>query len=189
MLVQVRSASYLKVSRWSRPDRQVAQSCQVGPGQTGRMPHAWNGNAAIHFVQGKDRYPTLPLVQARSANCPVHGMATLLSNLSKARTGILLSRWSKPDRQIVQCMEWLRCYPLCPSQVDQLSGARTDILLSRWSRPERQARTPQCMDQERFRSVRSTDQMDRFFSARDDRAAVLLVHVRFASSPINGSVP
>ena len=177
------------MSRWSRPDRQVAQSCQVGPSQTGKLPHAWNGNAAIHFVQGKDRYPTVPLVQARPANCPMHGMATLLSTLSKARTDILLPRWSMPDRQVVKCMEWLRCYPLCPSQVDQLSKARTGILLSRWSRPERQARTPQCMDQERCRSARSTGQMDRFFSAWDDRAAVLLVHVRFASSPINGSVP
>ena len=166
------------LSRWSKPDRQVVPCmewqrcyplcprqgpvsyCPVGPSQTGKLSHAWNGNAAIHFVQ------------ARWTSC-----------------GILLSRWSKPDRQVVPCMEWQRCYPLCPSQVDQLSKARTGILLSRWSRPERQARTPQCMDQERCRSARSTGQMDRFFSAWDDRAAVLLVHVRFASSPINGSVP
>ena len=101
------------------------------------------------------------MVQARPASCPMHGMATLLSTLSKARIGILLSRWSKPDRQVVPCMEWQRCYPLCPrqgpvsycpvgpSQIGKLSSAwngnvAIHFVQARWTSCPRQGLVSYC---------------------------------------------
>ena len=165
------------MSGWSKPDRQVVPCME------------WQRCYPLCPRQGLISYCPVGPSQIDKLSHVWNGNVAI-STLSKARTDILLSRWSKPDRQVVQCMEWLRCYPLCPIQVDQLSKARTGILLSRWSRPERQARTPQCMDRERCRSARSTGKWtDSSVHGMTARAAVQLVHVRSASCPRNGSVP